>query len=157
MNGEQIHHKWNTTAESHAICKVDIFKLLSFSHTLYLHHSFPACHSPQSLHPISPSLQINSSSGSLQTNKNKTNKTRAGLSRMSMEHSLTSYSKTGHKPSYQGWGWQPSRRNRVSSTGRDTAPHYHCWEYWKDTKLCNPKVHAGSDSKQCPCLSRQTL
>ena len=63
---------------------------------------------------------------------------------ISTEHGLTIYNKTGHKPSYQGWIRQPSRRKRALSTGkrvRDTL-HSHCWESYKYTKLHNHKIYA---------------
>lgn len=54
------------------------------------------------------------------------------------KHGFTRYSKTGYKPSYQGWMRQPRRKNRVLSVGkrlRDT-PYSH-----KSTKLSYHKAH----------------
>jgi hypothetical protein len=44
--------------------------------------------------------------------------TRAGLPRISTKHGVTSYNKTRHILSHQGWTRQPSRRNSVSKVGK---------------------------------------
>ena len=60
---------------------------------------------------------------------------------MSTGHSVTRCNKTRHKPSYQGWTRQPSRRKRVPRVGkkvRDT-----CTPTVRSTKK-NPKLNCHS-------------
>lgn len=38
---------------------------------------------------------------------------KAGVPEISTEYGIANYNKTRHKPSYQGWAGQPSRRKRV--------------------------------------------
>lgn len=74
---------------------------LVFSHTIRLNRSFPFLHFSQSLphlpSPPDPVILI-----SLQKI--------ADLLGTSTEHGITRCNKTSHKPSYQGWTRQPSRR-----------------------------------------------
>lgn len=46
---------------------------------------------------------------------------RTGHTGTSIEHSITSYSKIRHKPSYQGWVKQPSGRKRVLRAGKSQS------------------------------------
>jgi hypothetical protein len=74
---------------------------------------------PPNLPTTFPVPQINSSSVSLQRRA-------AGLPEISTEPSITRYNKSRHKPSYQGWIQQLSRRKWVPRTDgrvRDTPLH----------------------------------
>ena len=66
-------------------------------------------HLPLFLLAFPPILQIHCSSISLQKI--------ARLPGISTEHSITSYNKTTHKPSYQDWVSQTSRRKNFSRAG----------------------------------------
>lgn len=67
-----------------------------------------------------------------------------GPSGISTEHGISSYNKSKHILSYQGWIRQPSGRKGAPSAGkifRDTL-HSLFWESHKKTKLYNNNIHA---------------
>ena len=53
------------------------------------------------------------------------------FSRISTNHTITRQNKTRHNLSYPGWTRQPSRRKRVSRTGRRVIDT-HCYQYHKN-------------------------
>lgn len=62
---------------------------------------------------------------------------------MSMEHGLTSYRNARHKPSYQGWTRQPSKRKKVPSPGKRVRDiHSQCQGTHKNIKLHNHNIYA---------------
>lgn len=81
-------------------------------HLLYLYCSFTSCHS--SHFPHTPSLSPRSPFTFRKCRPPK----------ISITHSATSYNKTNHISSFQGWTTEPSRRKRVPQAGngvRDTT------------------------------------
>lgn len=111
-----------------------LFFFLFFSHTLCPQFSLPP------LFPVtlatSPLTQVNCSSVSLKEKERRKQRKkrrkegrtdgrsdgRTSLPEISTEHSIIQYNKTGPRPSYHDWMWQPSRRKRVPHTGK-RVPH----------------------------------
>ena len=75
---------------------------------------------------------------------------RTGFFQMSTEHCIKSYNKTRHKPSYQGWMWQLSKRKSVLRASRRVrvrvSLYSHHYKFHKQSKLHNNNIHADNPS-----------
>ena len=68
--------------------------------------------------------------------------TRVGILKLSIEHELTTYNKTGHITSHQGWTRRPSRRKKVPQAGKRVRdkPHSHHSEPHKSIKIISSNI-----------------